>query len=78
MASSVVEPYNAVLSGHFNMEHSSVSFMFDNQSLFEICKKNLGVERPSYLVNRKAQEPKNLHYYFNFFVLSNSPPNPRI
>ena len=52
MASSVVEPYNSVLSGHFNMEHSSVSFMFDNQSLFEICKKNLGLERPSYTVRQ--------------------------
>ena len=46
----MVEPYNAVLSGHFNMDHSSVSFMFDNQALFDICKKNLSVERPSYQV----------------------------
>lgn len=49
LSNSAVEPYNALLSTHFNMEHSHISFLFDNEALFNICKKNLGIERPSYL-----------------------------
>jgi tubulin alpha len=48
MSSSVVEPYNAVLTTHTTLEHSDCSFMVDNEAIYDICKKNLGVSSPSY------------------------------
>ena len=48
VATSVVEPYNAVLTTHASMNHTDCSFLMDNEAIYEICKKNLGVERPSY------------------------------
>jgi len=48
MSSSVVEPYNAVLTTHTTLEHSDCSFMVDNEAIYEICKRNLGVGSPSY------------------------------
>jgi len=48
LASSVVEPYNSVLSTHALMEHSDVSFMYDNEAIYGICRRNLGIEAPTY------------------------------
>ncbi|KAK7113371.1 tubulin alpha chain-like [Littorina saxatilis] len=48
MSTSVVEPYNAILATHTMLEHSDCSFLMDNQAIFELCKKKLDVERPSY------------------------------
>lgn len=47
-ASAVVEPYNAVLTTHSTMDHSDCAFVLDNEAVFDICSKNLGVERPTY------------------------------
>ena len=30
------------------MDHSDVSFLVDNEAIYDICKKNLGVGRPTY------------------------------
>ncbi|XP_011669960.2 tubulin alpha-1 chain-like [Strongylocentrotus purpuratus] len=48
VSTAVVEPYNTVLSTHTTLDHSDVSFMFDNEAMFDICKKKLSIERPSY------------------------------
>jgi len=48
VSTSVVEPYNSVLCTHAMMEHSDVAFMVDNEALYDICRRNLGIERPSY------------------------------
>jgi len=48
LSTSVVEPYNSVLATHALMEHTDVSFMYDNEALYDICRRNLGVEAPSY------------------------------
>lgn len=48
MSTSVVEPYNAVLATHTMLEHSDCSFLMDNQAIFDLCKKKLDVDRPSY------------------------------
>nr|KAG5713585.1 hypothetical protein BaRGS_024633 [Batillaria attramentaria] len=48
MATSVVEPYNSILATHTMLEHSDCSFLMDNQAIFQLCKKKLDVERPSY------------------------------
>ncbi|EPQ59011.1 tubulin alpha [Gloeophyllum trabeum ATCC 11539] len=48
MANSVVEPYNSVLTTHTTLEHSDCSFMVDNEAIYDICKKNLGISSPSF------------------------------
>ncbi|KAG0253520.1 Tubulin alpha-3C/D chain [Actinomortierella ambigua] len=48
VATSVVEPYNSVLTTHATLEHADCSFMVDNEAIYDICRKNLGVGRPTY------------------------------
>jgi tubulin alpha len=48
VATSVVEPYNSILTTHTTLEHSDCSFMVDNEAIYDICRRNLGIERPSY------------------------------
>lgn len=65
LSSSVVEPYNSVLTTHTTLEHSDCSFLVrhrlfislylfsllvqvDNEAIYDICKKNLGVISPSF------------------------------
>lgn len=48
VSSSVVEPYNAVLSTHSTIEHADCSFLVDNEAVYDICKRNLDIPRPNY------------------------------
>ena len=48
VSTAVVEPYNAILTTHTTLEHTDCAFMMDNEAIYDICKKNLDVERPSY------------------------------
>ena len=48
VSTSVVEPYNSILTTHTTLEHSDVAFMVDNEAIYDICRRNLGVDRPSY------------------------------
>eukprot|EP01127_Copromyxa_protea_P000570 TRINITY_DN1048_c0_g1_i1.p1 TRINITY_DN1048_c0_g1~~TRINITY_DN1048_c0_g1_i1.p1 ORF type:complete len:446 (-),score=109.58 TRINITY_DN1048_c0_g1_i1:40-1377(-) len=48
VSTSVVEPYNSVLSTHALLEHTDVAFMLDNEAIYNICKRNLNIPRPSY------------------------------
>lgn len=48
LATSVVEPYNSILTTHTTLEHSDCSFMVDNEAIFDICRRNLSIERPNY------------------------------
>ncbi|XP_048238510.1 tubulin alpha-1A chain-like [Haliotis rufescens] len=45
---AVVEPYNSILTTHTTLEHSDVSFMVDNEAIFDICRRNLDIDRPTY------------------------------
>ncbi len=47
-ATSVVEPYNSILTTHTTLEHSDCSFMVDNEATYDICRRNLGLERPNF------------------------------
>ncbi len=47
-SSAVVEPYNSILTTHSTMDKSDCAFVLDNEAVFDICSKNLGVERPSF------------------------------
>lgn len=48
VSTSVVEPYNSILFTHPTLEHCQVSFIVDNEAIYDICKKNLYIDRPSY------------------------------
>merc|ERR1719234_537 len=47
-STAVVEPYNSVLTTHAAMDHSDVTFLVDNDAVFNICKNNLDIQNPSY------------------------------
>jgi tubulin alpha len=68
VASAVVEPYNSVLTTHNTMEHSDCSFLIDNEALNDMCKNQLGVERPNYTnLNRLiAQAVSNISASIRF------------
>jgi len=48
VSTAVVEPYNSVLTTHTTLEHSDCCFMVDNEAIYDICKRNLDVDRPTY------------------------------
>jgi len=48
VANAVVEPYNSVLSTHALLEHTDVTFCMDNEALYDVCRRNLDIERPTY------------------------------
>ncbi|KAF0441099.1 Gtp-tubulin in complex with A Darpin [Gigaspora margarita] len=48
VSTAVVEPYNSVLTTHTTLEHSDCAFMVDNEAIYEICRRNLDIERPTY------------------------------
>uniref|UniRef100_A0A914VY42 Uncharacterized protein n=1 Tax=Plectus sambesii TaxID=2011161 RepID=A0A914VY42_9BILA len=42
------EPYNSILTTHTTLEHSDCAFMVDNEAIYDICRRNLDIERPTY------------------------------
>ena len=48
ISTAVVEPYNSVLTTHSTMDLTGVSFLFDNEALYDICQKKLNIDRPAY------------------------------
>jgi len=44
----VVEPYNTVLTTHSSLEFADIVFVVDNEALYDILRRNLDVERPTY------------------------------
>ena len=43
-----MEPYNSVLSTHSLLEHTDVTVLLDNEAIYDICRRSLGIERPTY------------------------------
>ncbi|TPP66779.1 Alpha-tubulin [Fasciola gigantica] len=50
IVSAIVEPYNAVLNTFATLELSDCTFVFENEALYDICRRCLHMESPS-LVN---------------------------
>ena len=48
VSTAVVEPYNSILTTHTTLEHIDCSFLVDNEALYDICRRSLDVERPTY------------------------------
>ena len=48
ISTAVVEPYNSVLTTSTTLEHSDCAFMVDNEAIYDVCRRNLDIERPTY------------------------------
>eukprot|EP00466_Bigelowiella_natans_P017074 jgi/Bigna1/58590/fgenesh1_pm.117_\ len=48
VSTSVVEPYNTVLSTHAFLEHTDVAVIMDNEAIYDLCMERLDVRRPFY------------------------------
>jgi tubulin alpha len=76
VATSVVEPYNSILTTHTTLEHSDCSFMVDNEAIYDICRRNLDIERPNYenlnrlIAQGKSQLSIRLENWQNIVVSS--------
>lgn len=60
ISTSVVEPYNSVLTAHSTIDFSDCCFMVDNEALYDIFEKRLDIEWPSYInLNRLIAQVGN-------------------
>jgi len=48
ISTCIVEPYNAMLSTHWLLDHTEVSVVLDNEAIYAICQKQCDIDRPSY------------------------------
>merc|ERR1712048_1242176 len=48
VSTAIVEPYNSVLSTHALLEHTDVDVILDNEAIYDICKRALGLTKPTY------------------------------
>ena len=48
VSSAIVEPYNSILYTHTTLEHCEVGFLVDNEAIYDLCKTNLDISRPTY------------------------------
>jgi len=48
LATSVVAPYNAILSTHSLLENARICVSLDNEAIYDICHKNLEIKKPTY------------------------------
>jgi len=49
IATAVVEPYNSILTTHSSLEDVDCSFLVDNEAIYDICRRSLDIEGPSYI-----------------------------
>lgn len=57
VSTAVVEPYNSILTTHCTLEHTDCAFMVDNEAIYDLCQRNLNIERPTYLnLNRMISQ----------------------
>lgn len=49
VSTAVVEPYNAVFQTHNAMNHSDCAFIVDNEAIYDICRRKLGIDHPAYI-----------------------------
>ncbi|PAA59175.1 hypothetical protein BOX15_Mlig018767g1 [Macrostomum lignano] len=48
VSTAVVEPFNAILCTHGTLRHADVTFIVDNEAIYDICRRNLDIEKPTY------------------------------
>ncbi|KAF8674343.1 hypothetical protein HU200_048172 [Digitaria exilis] len=62
VSTSVVEPYNSVLSTHSLLEHTDVAVLLDNEAIYDICRRSLDIERPTYTNLNRLCDPRHGKY----------------
>jgi tubulin alpha len=62
VSTSVVEPYNSVLSTHSLLEHTDVAVLLDNEAIYDICRRSLDIERPTYTNLNRLVSQVNLNH----------------
>lgn len=71
VSTSVVEPYNSVLSTHSLLEHTDVSVLLDNEAIYDICRRSLDIERPTYTnLNRLVSQVYAHFQLLNYHIVS--------
>ncbi|XP_052683110.1 tubulin alpha-1A chain-like [Crassostrea angulata] len=51
ISTAVVEPYNSILTTHTALslkDYCECAFIVDNEAIYDICRRNLDIERPTY------------------------------
>jgi len=48
ISTAIVDPYNALLSTHWLLDHTEVSIVLDNEAVYNICNKALDLKTPTY------------------------------
>jgi len=48
ISTCIVEPYNALLSTHWLLDHTEVSLVLDNEALYDICSDKLDLKKIQY------------------------------
>lgn len=64
VSTSVVEPYNSVLSTHSLLEHTDVAVLLDNEAIYDICRRSLDIERPTYTNLNRLVSQVNSNFFF--------------
>lgn len=73
VSTSVVEPYNSVLSTHSLLEHTDVAVLLDNEAIYDICRRSLDIERPTYTnLNRLVSQVWFCLFFFFTVTLAYS------
>lgn len=49
ICTAVVEPYNSILTTHTTLSLTDCSFMVDNEAIYDICRRKLGIALPDYM-----------------------------
>lgn len=65
VSTAVVEPYNSILTTHTTLEHSDCAFMVDNEAIYDICRRNLDIERPTYTNLNRLIGQVTKYYFIN-------------
>ncbi|VDM59707.1 unnamed protein product [Angiostrongylus costaricensis] len=47
-STAMVEPYNSMLTTHTTVEHVDCSLIVDNEAMYDICRTNLDLTKPTY------------------------------
>ena len=69
VSTAMVEPYNSILTTHTTLEHADCSFMVDNEAIYDICRRNLDLARPTYTNLNRLIAQVFLHSSLLVFIL---------